>query len=42
MREGRMETVWGEFWVQTFKTASIGIEVENPQTQKTMDYIYKV
>jgi hypothetical protein len=36
-----METVWGEFWVQTFKTASMGIKVEAPQRQQPIDHLYE-
>ena len=36
-----METVWGEFWVQTFKTVFMGIKVEIPQRQQPIDHLYK-
>jgi hypothetical protein len=36
-----METVWGEFWVQTYETVSMGIKVETPERQQPMDHLYE-
>jgi len=33
-----MEKVWGEVWVQSFKTVSMGIKVETSQTQQPIDH----